>query len=127
MARCAGNVCTARRGPCTLEILDNAWSGSGGKDGTHFRGAKGDNGGCQIPAVCRASGSRVRRVRDDQRPLFCANRASREWIDAGAVTKGWVSGILESFIRVKIDAVRGVVTATGFRQTPLFLKQELFA
>jgi hypothetical protein len=43
------------------------------------------------------------------------------------VTKGWVSGILESFIRVKIDAVRGVVTATGFRQTPLFLKQELFA
>ena len=36
------------------------------------------------------------RVLDDQSPLFCTERASREWIDAGAVTKGWVSGILES-------------------------------
>jgi hypothetical protein len=34
--------------------------------------------GFQAPTVCRASGTGLLRVRLDQRPWFCAERASRE-------------------------------------------------
>ncbi len=33
--------------------------------------------GCETPTFCRASAIRVLRVRNDRRPWFCAERASR--------------------------------------------------